>query len=154
MTAPTPRVYVTEWPQERVLAYFWLAARDLDCRLDALMQLAMVRVKRSEDWDRAAVRAVRMPPSPLECFACATRNRLLYWHHVVAVQHGGDSDRRNLVAICLRCHGRIHPWLEPRPGQERHGWTSVREVLTQGKWINDAGQIIEAGPKRPQRHDT
>lgn len=144
MTA-TPRVYVTDWPQEHVLDYFWCVAHELDCRLDALIQLATVKVRRPEDWDRELVRAVRLPLPPRECFACATRERLLYWHHIIAVQHGGDSHRRNLVAICRRCHALIHPWLDQNTGHEqRGGFVQLRDIITGGRWINDAGEIVDA----------
>jgi len=135
VTKTATSTYVTKWPEEAVLDYFWRASSDLEVdRLELLQQLAGVAIARPADWDYEALRDVnqweREKPST-GCFSCRTWSRRLYWHHVIELQHGGSNDRRNLIPICYRCHCVIHPWLPERTDAEeqwREGWTAIAEV--------------------------
>lgn len=126
-------VYTATWPEARILAYFWTMVRADADRLDLLRQLASVKVQRPPDWDRAAVRATsRRHLQVNQCFGCRTGSRRLYWHHIIEVQYGGSNIADNLVAICLRCHATVHPWLPAeRPGESREpsSWSSTAQVL-------------------------
>jgi hypothetical protein len=33
-------------------------------------------------------------------------------HHVVPLSHGGLNENLGLLAICIKCHEEIHPWLK------------------------------------------
>lgn len=120
-------VYLSSWSEDRILAYFWTMVREGVDRLELLQQLATVAVRRPPSWDRRAIRAVADHGIyPQMCFYCCTGDRNLYWHHVIEVQHGGSNDRLNLVAICLRCHATVHPWLDGTRDDQRHTtWVRV-----------------------------
>lgn len=130
-------LYVATWPEESILAYFWDSVRAGTDRTALLRQLAPVVVKRPPEWSSADVRLEheqgKHPRQPDRCFACRTGDRRLYWHHIIAIQHGGSNDDHNQVAICLRCHADVHPWLEPNdPNQRRrrpHDFHSISEIM-------------------------
>lgn len=98
--------YLTTWSEERVLAYFWTMVHADADRVALLKQISGVAIERPDDWDRAGERAAATPKTRATtiCFSCFTGDRRLYWHHVIAIQHGGSTCLRNLVPICLRCH--------------------------------------------------
>lgn len=128
------RVYTTSWSQARVLDYFWMMVREGADRIALLKQVSAVAIQRPSDWDRAAARAATTPKTRVDlCFACLTGDRRLYWHHIIAIQYGGSTTIQNLVAVCLSCHARIHPWLDvSRPHEERRGtggWTRVGAMI-------------------------
>lgn len=132
--------HTTQWPEERVLGYFWHMVREGADRGDLLRQLSKVAIARPRDWDRHAVRdamaGVYRTMTLHQCFVCLNTERRLYWHHVIHVEHGGSSAPANLVGICHECHRSIHPWLAPPTSMEnKRGWTSVRDiaVYTLGK---------------------
>jgi hypothetical protein len=134
--------YVSVWPQDRILDYFrFMVGEDAD-RIDLLRQLADVAVKRPDDWSPLEIRReheATARESAQRCFCCRTGSRRLYWHHIVAIQHGGDNNRRNLVAICLRCHAAVHPWMDgSKPDKRRGSWSSPRDVM---------GDMLRAAPK-------
>jgi len=127
-------VYTTTWSEARVLDYFWMMVNADADRIALLQQLAGVAVQRPPDWDRAAERAAPTPRGKASiCFSCFTGDRRLYWHHVIAIQHGGSTWPQNFVPICLACHARIHPWLDTsHPERERRGvssWTRVGDMI-------------------------
>lgn len=132
-------VVSTTWPEVAVLDAFWDRVRaDMD-RLDLLMEMASIRLERPSDWDERSIRqamaGVRMTLTADGCFACRSRDRWLYWHHVIQVQHGGSNYPRNLVALCHRCHRVVHPWLpEPTSLENRFGWTSLKDL---------AGRVVD-----------
>jgi hypothetical protein len=125
--------HVTPWDEEKLLAYFWSVVRD-DCdRVAALKQLADVSLERPSEWDVGSIRqafaGVKLTLTCESCFCCKTRERRLYWHHVIQVQHGGSNTPWNLVAICHACHRLVHPWLPaPTSLENKGGWTSVGEM--------------------------
>jgi hypothetical protein len=140
--------YTTRWDEDMVLAYFWEAAREWDVdRIALLKQIADVRLERPSDWDRRAIRAQldmlrdqwrgNQPKSPIfqvdmeACFACLNKERRLYWHHVVTVQHGGSSQPRNIVPLCHVHHQAVHPFLpDSNSVENRYGWTQVGHMAT------------------------
>lgn len=135
----SPAVYVSQWPEDRILAYFWTMVREEADRLELLAQLAPVAVKRPDEWSPALVREEHdatkhdATRKVQRCFCCRTGDRRLYWHHIIAIHHGGSNALVNQVAICLRCHGTIHPWLEDKadPRPRRSGWTSMQKLVAQ-----------------------
>ncbi len=125
--------YVTTWSETQVLDYFWLAVRDDTDRILLLRQLATVKLERPSEWDRWFVRqamsGVRLLITGDFCFVCRSSERKLYWHHVIAVAHGGSSQPRNLVRLCQSCHRNVHPWLDaPTTLENVHGWTKVSDL--------------------------
>lgn len=51
-----------------------------------------------------------------ECWVCLVR-KARHRHHVIWLAHGGPNNEINIVALCLKCHAKIHPWMaeEERP---------------------------------------
>lgn len=155
MSAP----YLTKWSEDRVLAYFWTMVQAGADRIALLKQISAVAIERPEDWDRAEQRAAATPKTRAAvCFGCLTGERRLYWHHVIAVQHGGCTRLLNLVSICLACHAKVHPWLDvSRPFEERRGvggWVRVGEMIVQmhdeGVNLNDAAKEAHAESQAPR----
>lgn len=126
--------YLSFYPEELWLDYFYAAVRDDVDRAAILKQLAGVKIARPKDWDPEWVRVtlregVFFPLTADQCFCCLTGSRRLYWHHIIQVQHGGSNSPHNLVRLCHACHRRVHPWLEPPTSREsRSGWTSIRDL--------------------------
>lgn len=150
MSAP----HVTSWSEDRVLDYFWMMVNADADRLALLKQISAVALQRPDDWDRAAERAAATPKRRADtCFSCLTGDRRLYWHHVIAIQHGGSTCAMNLVPICLRCHATVHPWLDiSRPSEEarRTGyWKQVGDMIVRLEDVNlyDAAKEAFAEPK-------
>lgn len=119
-----------------------------EARIELLRHYAGLKVDRPADWNPAAVRAEGPENyyAPMgDCFACFSRSRRTYWHHVIQVQHGGSNDTRNLVRICHACHQRIHPWLPvPDTFELRRG-----PVLL-GDWL----KRVEVSVRSAQRGET
>lgn len=152
-------VYVATWTEDQVLGYFWTMVNAGADRMALLKQLSPVVIQRPDDWDRADQRAAATPKGRADtCFSCLTGDRRLYWHHVLAIQHGGSTRYQNLVPICLKCHAHIHPWLDvSRPFEERRGvggWTRIGEMLTrmtkEDGPLNDAAEETSAEPTAPR----
>lgn len=124
-------LYVTKWPEDRVLDYFrTMVAVGVD-RIALLQQLSAVVIQRPDDWDQVDVRRQTRRPFLRfwDCFGCLARDRKLYFHHVIWVAHGGSAIIDNLVPICLKCHARIHPWLpSERAGELLGGWHSIASI--------------------------
>ena len=116
-------LHVSRWPQSKILDYFWMMVRMQADKIDLLKQLAVVVVQRDPGWSPEAVREEHVHSRRKyhqTCFCCCTGDRRLYWHHVIAIANGGDNTQTNIVAICLRCHAAVHPWLDAdAPGQRR-----------------------------------
>lgn len=150
-TTSAPNVHVTTLPEEQVLDYFWFTARDAENRLPVLKQLSVVAIVRPPEWDRDAIRreCANDRLTADQCFACLSRDRRLYWHHVIEIHNGGSNTSRNRVALCFRCHQAIHPWLEPWPGDMgpfvRVG--EIADALQQGRYV------LDPGPARRQVYD-
>lgn len=58
----------------------------------------LTRVEKQTDFDEMAM-----------CFVCWQGPD--EWHHIVQLQYGGDNRDENVVAICRRCHRKVHPWM-------------------------------------------
>jgi len=124
-------VYLTRWSEDHVLAYFWQMVRAGADRVALLEQLNTVAIRRPKGWSKVDARKVHHA-YPTSCFCCLNGDRKLYWHHIISVDHGGGNAVRNLVALCLRCHARIHPWMpSDRPGEVLTGFHDVRDLVQQ-----------------------
>lgn len=101
-------------------------------RLAAMKRFAELAIARPSTWDMAAIRAVSRDHllRAEQCFACSADSRrvVIDWHHVIQIQHGGSNLLRNRVALCVACHGAIHPWL-PKQHRSKPGWTSVASMI-------------------------
>lgn len=141
------RVFRTTLSEEQLLDYFWEASRDRTIRLDVLRELSVVAVRRPDDWDPRAVReafVARLYPKD-GCFSCFQKNRRTWWHHVIAIDHGGSNSERNQVMVCHICHQRIHPWLPEE--SDLGSWLSVGQIYARIA----AGYV---GRKQPRRQVT
>jgi hypothetical protein len=110
-------------PEELIRDWFWSMCRQVPAerRLNVLLVLTRVTVRRAADWDSHAVRAAHgehFGLSPAlwidrdQCFGCGTGRTPLYSHHVIEIQNGGSNAARNQVTLCFDCHQYLHPWLE------------------------------------------
>lgn len=140
-------VHVTQWDEHQVLDYFWMMARNPDVdKIALLRQLETVQLARPRDWDMEQVRVemagmrtwgpqsetARLTVFANHCWSCLTKERRLYWHHVIRVAHGGSSTPRNVVRICHQCHGSIHSHLPPPTTAERRsGFVRIGDVIQQ-----------------------
>ena len=126
-------VYVSRWPEEQILDYFWSMVGEGANRLALLQQLSGVAVERPATWNTADVRAraAQLTLTADACFACSHQERRLFWHHVIEVQHGGSSSPRNMAALCFECHQAIHPWLTAPLASST--WTSVADLAAATK---------------------
>lgn len=153
------KIYTSTWSEERVLAYFWMMVHADADRIALMKQLSAVAIARPDDWDRAAQRAMAPPTTRATtiCFSCFTGDRRLYWHHIIAIQHGGSTRLQNLVPICLNCHAMVHPWLDAsRPGERRRTsyWKPVGDMIVtlenEGPDIHEAQPDTSAEPATPR----
>lgn len=130
---PTNRGLTPAEEEIHLLNVFWSKVAAGEDRLELLGILAQITIERAPDWNQAAIRAAAAQHALTAecCFGCQTHDRRLYWHHVIQIQNGGSNYLRNRVAICLRCHSTIHPWLPAnRPGEQKGGeWWSLADVL-------------------------
>lgn len=62
-------------------------------------------------WER--LRSQVLDRDGWQCTKCGARG-VLEVHHVVPLAAGGDSDRRNLEAVCVTCHLTVHRAKRPR----------------------------------------
>jgi hypothetical protein len=125
----TKTVYLSPVPEEQVLANFWQMVGDGGDRIQLLRLLTTVAIRRPPDWSKESAREV-FYPYPANCFCCLSAERKLYWHHVITVNNGGSKRRQNLVAICLRCHAAVHPWLPAdRPGERLGAFETVHDLI-------------------------
>jgi hypothetical protein len=145
------RAYLSKWPEERILEYFrYMTRQDAD-RLALLQQLAVVAVERPDEWSPLAVRQeheATARQSADKCFCCRTGDRRLYWHHIVAIQHGGSNAWDNLVPICKRCHAAIHPWMDGE-GQDkrRTSWRSIAAIV-EDSFGADVPELVAVAERR------
>lgn len=111
-------------------------------RLSVLKQCADIKLERPSNWSLSRIRTemaamVATFHRPDQCFICRCRGYRLYWHHIIQVQHGGSNVPQNFVAVCHKCHQRIHPWL-PEPtsleeiGAPIHIADALRKMLRRG----------------------
>jgi hypothetical protein len=131
------RAYLSKWPEERILEYFrYMTRQDAD-RLALLQQLAVVAVERPDEWSPLAVRQEH-----------EASDRRLYWHHIVAIQHGGSNAWDNLVPICKRCHAAIHPWMDGE-GQDkrRTSWRSIAAIV-EDSFGADVPELVAVAERR------
>ena len=110
-------------------------------RLKALQRVAREAwITRSDDWNRETVRLGPIRSiKPDNCFTCGTRDRKLYWHHIITLDHGGDNQPYNVVGICHECHRGIHPWLAKGTSYEQREGPyllvdRLKALITRAKW--------------------
>lgn len=142
-----------------LLELFWYyAERGVD-RIELLKVFAAQPVTRGEDWSATSIRTESNDVSNLRaenCFSCRGVERKLYWHHIVQVQHGGSNLPRNRIAICYRCHARIHPWLpSDRKGESLTGeWWSIADVVEDAKRretpVGDVSERTQSTTSQPE----
>lgn len=113
---------------------FWQAIRGHADKLHMLREMARVEVLRPDEWDRLAIREQSADVTSMlfasDCFCCGGSSARLAWHHVIQVQHGGSNSPGNLVALCVGCHGEVHPWLVPQPNASRvRGWSTPSDLM-------------------------
>lgn len=91
---------------------FWKLA-ETDNRLKLLKQYTNITVlneipletRRNEYKNTKATRCK-------SCFIC---NAIPYErHHIIQLRNGGTNDKRNMIALCTKCHDKIHPWLKAK----------------------------------------
>jgi 5-methylcytosine-specific restriction endonuclease McrA len=113
-----------------VLDFFWQRADAGHDRLELLRALAEISVERPDTWRVERVRqdsaAVSHHIDKIACFCCRHRDRAIDVHHVVQVHLGGSATLRNMVPLCRRCHGLVHPHLRVDSAE---GWTRLSEIL-------------------------
>lgn len=135
-----------------LIELFWQHVHREADHLELLQIFARQPVIRSAEWNTESIREQATRGTTLSadrCFGCGTHDRKLYWHHIVQVQNGGSNNPRNRVAICLRCHATIHPWLpKNRKGEQRGGeWWSMSEVMQDARQHETSiGDLVEIAP--------
>ncbi len=104
-----------------LLHIFRLKAFRSKNRIELLRRYAEIRVQ-----TKASYQSRREGSLPLKagieahCFACQ-RFRLVHRHHIIQVQYGGPNTKKNLVYLCVYCHGEVHPWMrETAPDPRVH----------------------------------
>lgn len=147
-TEHAERLVIRAEQEARALDVFWSHASNVDTRLEFLLACAQITIVRPDGWNHAEARAEERHHhlSAEACFGCQTRDRRLYWHHIIQIHHGGSNIPRNKVALCLRCHATIHPWLPAhRKGEMLHGeWWSLADTIEDAKRRQDAtGDALE-----------
>lgn len=130
-------VGITPEELERLaLGWFWSYSEHFYIRLKMLQTMAYdAIIPRYPTWTN---KQARTAPKGLvmardRCYACLRRDRTLYIHHIIQVQHGGSSTPRNMVAICHECHRKIHPWLDEREYRVRRS-----ELIPLGDCVPDS----------------
>lgn len=115
-------------------------------RLGALKRFAEVAIVREAGWNPAEIRATSQVRNLRAdaCFACRHNGRVLAWHHVIQIQHGGSNYLRNRVALCAPCHADIHPWL-PKVSREVKGWYCFADAAADIAKFLKAGGIAKPG---------
>lgn len=68
------------------------------------------------------------PAAKHECFVCG--RQAFAWHHIIQVQNGGTNHRGNLLPLCERCHGEVHPWLEAESPEARRMDREYLEIIS------------------------
>jgi hypothetical protein len=58
----------------------------------------------------------RFPLNSL-CFVC--KEIAFVRHHIIQLQNGGVTRRKNIIPLCNYCHSRIHPWLREKKEYKR-----------------------------------
>ena len=100
------------------LREFWSEAsvvETFDERLGLLLRFAQYRRHEMPRGHRHRMRTgwnhsqERKLEKDLVCFVCWRLPQC--WHHVIQLQHGGTNTQGNRVALCHKCHRRIHPWM-------------------------------------------
>lgn len=111
----TPTRPASSWLTDRLREFWarvgtgadrlWLLREAAEWRVD---EVRSYRARRSGSWRKASAKG--------PCWACAERPAV-HRHHIVQIQHGGRNVDKNLVGLCRRCHGRVHPWMRRRRRQ-------------------------------------
>lgn len=114
--------------EEVALDEFWRQMRADADKLEWLRAYAELALIRPADWDYTEIRSefeqLRFSPEP--CFVCHYRKTDR--HHIIQIQHGGSNYARNLVPLCERCHGTVHPWLGAGRRPRLEGWSQLSEI--------------------------
>jgi 5-methylcytosine-specific restriction endonuclease McrA len=61
-------------------------------------------------WEKLRVECLRR--DKWTCQGCGRQGARLHAHHVIPRYRGGPDVLDNLIAVCTKCHKRIHPWIE------------------------------------------
>ena len=78
-------------------------------RLHLLQDFATRQVRRKRSYH--SVRRKRFwVQRGQKCWACYWR-RAQVQHHIVQVQHGGETGLDCVIPLCHGCHAVVHPWL-------------------------------------------
>mgnify|MGYP001563254859 CR=1 FL=1 len=131
--------------EARVLDAFWSSQDRVD-RVELLQWFARLVIPRPDDWDRVSIRrvAANHQLSATECFCCRRRDGKRDWHHVIQIQNGGSNYVRNRVALCARCHARVHPWLPAeRQDEKTEGLMQFKDPNFHGRVFAEMEIIVE-----------
>ena len=89
---------------------FWLKAKT-DDRIELLKEYASISVSNKK------LLTIRRKQYNLKkyikrkyCFVC--KDKPYEKHHIIQLQNGGNNIGHNIVALCIKCHNIIHPWLK------------------------------------------
>lgn len=139
-------------PQQReamLLARFWGEVERGGDRIALLQRFAQAVVVRGPDWSQSRVREALagFTLAAEACFCCRSRERVLYTHHVIQVQHGGGNHTANLVSLCRECHRRVHPWIDEGDTLERRrGFHALRDYLPRA-WKRLVERLRQGGKR-------
>lgn len=122
-----PRREVLGITEHVALDEFWRQIHAGADKLALLRAFAEVALVRPAEWKPAEIRAdfERLRFGQDQCFVCNFAE--VQHHHIIQIQHGGSNNRRNFAALCERCHGAVHPWLDVHPTKAR-GFVRIGEI--------------------------
>jgi hypothetical protein len=58
-------------------------------------------------------RSHKIPRSRRKWICQVCHGKAYHVHHIIQVQNGGKNKKGNLIELCEKCHGAIHPWMIP-----------------------------------------
>jgi hypothetical protein len=93
-----------------ILKKFWRQFRKMrtpEGKLALLKGMAEIVVPNNVPYDKR--RKARRKWKGRRCLVCAEFG--FHIHHIIQVQNGGNSRNDNLILLCDKCHGNIHPWI-------------------------------------------
>lgn len=104
-----PHTACRDWTFEKKLQ--WLIAMS-DYRLDPISFYELRKRRRTFDSTKnKKFPLIDVNGTPFKCWLCEEKEAK-HRHHVVMLSNGGSvSARKNIILLCVHCHGRIHPWL-------------------------------------------
>ena len=45
------------------------------------------------------------------CEECGIWDSKLHYHHIIPLCYGGNTDKQNIIVLCIKCHRNKHPEL-------------------------------------------